>query len=117
MSKSKEVEATTGTERRKFGRRKTFKPATIVGPGGESISCVVVDISEVGAKIGLAAPDAAPDHFELTIVDDDFTVKCEVIHRQDTAIGVRFIASPRRLSWGSTISTAKAKEFVRRVIG
>jgi hypothetical protein len=86
-------------ERRRFGRRATCKPAQIIGAGKETMSCIVVDISESGAKLRLAADEILPSKFELCIEQDDFTVTCRLVHYRDQHAGVEFLALPKKLSW------------------
>lgn len=86
-------------ERRRFGRRSTFKRATIVTEDGVQSACFVVDISDNGARIKLSDPSAMPERFGLMIEADDFGVRCLVIRREVGHVGVEFIGSPRRLSW------------------
>jgi hypothetical protein len=85
--------------RRQFGRRKAFKAATLALPGGERVAATVVDLSEAGARIKIADPQTVGEEFYIEIPGDDFVVKCRVIHRQETTIGVEFTKPPRRLSW------------------
>jgi hypothetical protein len=88
-----------GHERRKFGRRVVAKPSTIVLQNGERIKSLVVDISEGGARIRTASPASLTKFFKLEIPEDDFVVDCEVVHVQSDAVGVKYTASPKRLSW------------------
>ncbi|HPG89098.1 MAG TPA: PilZ domain-containing protein [Hyphomicrobium sp.] len=87
-------------EKRKFGRRSVFKPAVLVLEDGKKITGIVVDLSEGGARF--QSPNAAqiPKIFMLEIAGDDFTVKCELVHRREDSVGMQFIASPRKISWG-----------------
>lgn len=87
-------------EKRKFGRRSTFKPAVIITEDGKKISGVVVDISEGGARFQSQNPEIIPKHFVLEIASDDFTVKCELVHRRQDGVGMQFVGSPRKISWG-----------------
>ena len=78
-------------ERRQFGRRSAFKSATM--------SATVLDLSQGGARIRVAQPEAIGKEFYLEIPENDFIVKCGLVHMQDTSIGAVFIRTPRRLSW------------------
>lgn len=87
-------------EKRKFGRRAVFKPAVIVTDDGRKIAGSVIDISEGGARFQTADPTLIPRVFMLEIAVDDFCVRSEVVHRLAEAVGIKFIASPRKISWG-----------------
>lgn len=86
-------------ERRRFGRRSTFKRASIIEGGSEQHACIVVDISDDGARLKVSNPTSVLDSFELVIEEDDFIVRCEIVRRESEHVGVRFTSSPRRLSW------------------
>lgn len=102
-------------EKRKFGRRAAFKPAVIIQGDGERISGFVVDISEGGARF--RTPDVARIKKVLTleIPGDDFVVQCEVVHYLDDAVGVRYVGSPKRLSWQQ--SAERKRRHVRNRAG
>lgn len=87
-------------EKRKFGRRVTFKPAVLLTEDGQRITGTVVDISEGGARFQTLDTSVVPKQFTLEIAGDDFCVKCQLIHRLPDAVGMQFIASPRKISWG-----------------
>jgi hypothetical protein len=105
-----------GRERRRFGRRSTFKMAVIVdGRDRQSpirIQCIVVDISDGGARLQLDGFQAVPQYLELIIEADDFSVQCEIAWSLENQMGVKFIRSPRRLSWTSTSSHPSRLERV-----
>ena len=86
-------------EKRKFGRRAVFKPATVIIGDCERITAIVTDISEGGARIRITDIDRTLTNFLLEIPGDDFVVHCEVVHRLSGTVGVRFLGSPKRLSW------------------
>jgi len=110
------IDSADGPERRRFGRRAVFKRATIVTDGGVETGCVVVDISADGARLKLSDPAIIPDRLGLMIEDDDFSVHCKVIRREDEHLAVHFIGSPRRLSWLRRRSgiAAKVADAVRK---
>lgn len=103
-----------GRERRRFGRRSTFKAAVIVDRRDRQspihIKCFVVDISDGGARLQLDELQAVPQCLELIIEADDFSVQCEIAWRSENQVGVQFIRSPRRLSWTSAGSPASRLE-------
>jgi hypothetical protein len=85
--------------RRHFGRRTAFKAATIAQSGGQRLAATVLDISEAGARIKTAKPELVEKEFYLEIGADDFVIKCRTLHIHQTYVGVKFIGSPKRLSW------------------
>lgn len=90
---------TVGEERRRFGRRTTFKRAEMIDLEGVTRLGIVVDMSEGGARIRTPEAMDMPATFDLKIPEDDFVVLCETVHRHTEFAGVRFIQSPRRISW------------------
>lgn len=87
-------------EKRKFGRRSAFKPAVIVTDDGRKIAGTVIDISEGGARFKTADPSLVPKQFVLEIAGDDFCVRSQLVHRMVDCVGMQFVASPRKISWG-----------------
>jgi PilZ domain len=85
-------------ERREFGRRVMFRHATAVVAGGAVWSCIIIDKSEIGARIRVKDKYDFPDNFKLIIEDDDFVAQCIVIHRASDVIGIQFIRPPSKLS-------------------
>lgn len=85
-------------ERRRFGRRDVCKSAVILPPGGKSVPCVVVNMSDGGALLNRLDDVDVPDIFELVIPTDDVVTACRVAHRTGGKIGVEYISLPRRAS-------------------
>jgi hypothetical protein len=86
-------------DRRQFGRRPVFKAATVVLNDGRRIAGFIVDRSDAGARIKLSKPDSVEPEFDLEIPDDDFIVRCTLIHVDDISVGAKYIKPPRRISW------------------
>ncbi|CFX12154.1 Type IV pilus assembly PilZ (modular protein) [Candidatus Filomicrobium marinum] len=105
-------DAGRSAERRRFGRRSTLKRATIVTEDGVQTACFVVDISDNGARLKLGNPSSVPDRFGLMIEADDFSVRCAVVRREDAHLGIKFVGSPRRLSWFRNRSRLSQLNFV-----
>jgi hypothetical protein len=76
-----------------------FKRAEAQVDGRVVLSGVVVDISGHGARFGSAAIEALPERFTLVIAEDDFTAECAIANKNRWSAGLRFTASPSRLSW------------------
>jgi PilZ domain len=104
----------TFSEKRKFGRRAVFKPAIFITEGGEKIEGVVIDISDGGARFKTPQVDRISKRGVLQIPGDDFTVDCEVVHVFADTVGVRYVASPKKLSWRPTGSRRFLKALADR---
>lgn len=104
-------------ERRRFGRRTTFKSARILAEGLLPLDCMLVDISDGGAGLRISDDPSLPPTFELFIEADDIIVLCRVAYRTAGKVGVEFLRSPRRASRLSNPSSQKARDFVRRIFG
>lgn len=89
----------SGREKRRFGRRKIFKRAAFEPQDGVRLPCIMVDISQGGARIQFPEGTEVPGIFVLIIEEDDLCVACHVLHREGNRCGVKFAGSPRRLSW------------------
>jgi PilZ domain len=77
------------TDSRSTFRYRTHRPASIILPGGGSISCVVHDISTKGARLEVAALAKVPDDFFLLIRGERF--RCHRIWQKDNMIGVQYL--------------------------
>lgn len=77
-------------ERRKAPRRRVLKTGKISFDRGESLDCVVRNISEAGACLELNSRVTIPNDFTLTIKTDKLMRPCQVIWRAGRRIGVRF---------------------------
>ena len=78
-------------ERRTRDRRKLLGSGVISFAGGRStMDCVVLDLSESGARIRPADAPTCPDEFLLDSKEVG-RVSCEVMWRRNDLIGVRFV--------------------------
>lgn len=102
-------------DRRSFGRRNTFKSATILTPTGDKVHCVVVNLSAGGALLRLRSELSSLETFELHIEVDDILVLCRVIHHTDGNVGVQFMRSPRRASRVCKDRSDRMKPFLASV--
>jgi len=82
-------------ERRQFGRRQTCLHGIITPRGRASEPCIVRDVSEEGALLEVAHPTWLPTRFHLLLEANGFETDCEVMHRTDKAVGVRFVPPGR----------------------
>lgn len=102
--------------RRKFGRRDTFKWAKLILPSGAVVPCAVINISEGGALVQLRGVECHADEFQLLIMEDDILVACQVAHRANGNIGVRYVRSPRRASRVGTVQSERARALIERAL-
>jgi len=79
-------------ERRRNARYLISKNARILfDDGRREMSCVIIEMSNTGARLHPADPQALPESFDLEIAPGE-DVTCEIVHRADLEIGVRFIS-------------------------
>lgn len=83
--------ANSGGDRRVAVRRRTLRSGTIAFNGDHStIKCMIVDLSDTGARLRPLSPEACPAEFDL-IVGDGTRFKCLVVRRGSEELGVRFL--------------------------
>ena len=78
---------------RKSARRFTRRVATVnVDVGKPSVTCVIWDISQSGARLAVALPMAdLPNHFTLILRKDGNVQRgCEVVWNDRRFVGVKF---------------------------
>jgi hypothetical protein len=104
-------------ERRQFGRRTVCKRAKLFSQDRTWRRCIVVDISEGGARIQML--EGEPSRFHtLVIPEDDSAYACEIVNRRADQIGVRFVAIPQRIAsftantCGAVIMRRSQSEYV-----
>ncbi|WP_288586442.1 PAS domain-containing methyl-accepting chemotaxis protein [uncultured Methylobacterium sp.] len=83
-----------GVEERRIGDRvRTSKPGRVTLPAGpgpeETCPCIVLNLSETGAKLALERPIRLPGRIVLSI-EGGPDRPCDVIRQQGVEIGVRF---------------------------
>jgi PilZ domain len=78
-------------ERRKSARRDKIRRGVIVyGRERYKMSCILLDISDGGAKLVPADILNCPDRFSLTVTNQP-TRDCEVVWREHGHVGVKFV--------------------------
>jgi PAS domain-containing protein len=78
-------------ERRGSERRRVVRAAEIFADGDAgAISCVMVDISQTGARLRIPEGVSVPDRFRLSVEAMAIVATCEVRWRHGNEIGVRF---------------------------
>jgi hypothetical protein len=82
-----------GRGRRKSSRRRFAYPAKLhFESGWQSSPCIIVDISDLGARLEVPPGSEIPDEFFLSIGDATVRRQCRVVWRSTVGIGVRFQA-------------------------
>jgi hypothetical protein len=80
-------------EQRRSARHSTRCPAWIeFDDHTPPKSCILVDVSEGGARIEVASPNELPEEFSLILVEDVANARrCHIIWRADGQIGVSYL--------------------------
>ena len=76
-------------ERRTTSRKPVLMSAAIAFPGN-SVDCLVRDISISGAAIDIGNRHDIPERFDLVFKVDGTLIPCHVVWRQDEQLGVAF---------------------------
>jgi hypothetical protein len=87
-------------DRRGAPRSKLLKRGLTFWPNGDSTECVVHNLSETGALLGISGP--IPKIFDLIIDFDQSRHSCTVIWRRANRIGVTFLEIPQARAASST---------------
>lgn len=78
-------------DKRKHKRRSINIPVMIALDDGSLVECVVLDISETGAKLKLSNAAGVPDIFKLLFSGNGFPRRtCKVVRRATDEIAVSF---------------------------
>lgn len=80
-------------EKRKDHRQSLKYPAKIdLGDGNPPISCLLMDVSESGAKMVIDGRDDLPEHFTLLLAGEHGKRRrCQLVWQEDRHFGVVFI--------------------------
>ncbi|MFO1106873.1 MAG: PilZ domain-containing protein [Amaricoccus sp.] len=81
----------TGTDRRQSPRRRLLRRAQVVFRNGYSVlDCIVLDLSEGGARLKLTNWNVLPNRFELRMENSPPQI-ATVCHRAADVTGIRFL--------------------------
>jgi hypothetical protein len=72
-------------------RKRTFKVGTIEFNRAGGITATVKNLSESGAMLQVDSIIGIPNEFMLFIGPDNFRRQCQIVWRQATKLGVRFL--------------------------
>ncbi len=79
------------TERRNAPRQKTYKVGRIAFGGNRAVmGCIVRNLSDTGACLGVESPVDLPDAFNLVFDSGEASRTCYVMWRTDRRMGVAF---------------------------
>jgi hypothetical protein len=76
-------------EKRESLRTRVLKTGSI-SFGGAAISCMVRNISALGALLEVESPLGIPERFILVVPSDQLSRPCRTIWKSERRIGVRF---------------------------
>jgi hypothetical protein len=76
------------TDRRTSPRMRTLKGAKIVWPTAAPVTCIVRNLSEIGARLEVHCP--VPRTFELVFDGDQSRRACYMVWQKANQIGVKF---------------------------
>jgi len=80
-------------DRRTAPRRKTrFRATVVFGDDRATAGCVVLDLSESGARLKIDHPEQFPTRFHLIWAADNAVFEIEAVWRSRGEIGVRFLS-------------------------
>jgi hypothetical protein len=83
----------TGRDDRRRRARKPTRIRAWADPGGAApvVDCVIVDISEDGARVASVTGAALPDAFTLQVDQKTEVAETTVMWRAANAVGVKFV--------------------------
>ena len=81
-------------DQRRAKREYVDFPAWIdVGDGSQPRSCIVLDVSDGGARITTKSPADLPNEFWLLLTEDKTRRRhCRMVWRNDTQVGVQYLS-------------------------
>lgn len=77
-------------EKRGSPRRRMLKQGRVILSDSTTISCVIRDMSDTGARIVFGGPVSLPDSFRLAVVNADDIYAVDLIWHRGFAAGVAF---------------------------
>jgi len=83
------VTVTDSADARKDHRRRVLD-MTFIRFGAMSVSCVIRNLTEVGAALHVGLQSDIPDQFTLVVVTQKKIYSCPVVWRRNRRIGVSF---------------------------
>lgn len=84
------MSASSGIEKRQFGRRRTSAHGWVRVPGRPPIACIVRNVSDGGALVELEDARSLPYQFRLVVPSLGIDRDCEPRHLRANQLGVEF---------------------------
>ena len=100
-----------GRDKRVAPRFRVLGHAQILGRNG-AINCVIRDLSDTGAKLGVTAAARLPAEFDLLLVQRKLTLRVRIRWRRGDYVGVSFCATEQGVK---KAKPKDAKAFVLNV--
>jgi PilZ domain-containing protein len=75
---------------KRASRRKRVLKAGTIEFGGSAITCMLPNMSDIGAMLDVVTPVGIPDHFTLVLRANKHRMPCRVVWRKEKRIGVVF---------------------------
>ena len=97
-----------GQEKRNAQRYRVLGHAQILGRNG-AINCVIRDLSDTGAKLGVTAAAKLPAEFDLWLVQRKLKLRARLPWRRGDYIGVSFCVMEHA---SKVIQTTREKKLV-----
>ncbi len=84
-----------GIEQRQSPRKTVNSPAWVnAGSGTPTCDCLLVDISDTGARLELRTPAEMPETFNLLLsANGAVQRRCQIVWRSNSQIGVQFCSA------------------------
>jgi hypothetical protein len=90
------ISAPVYKSRRREERRPVYRHGRILLPGGGAADCMIVDVSENGARIQLDGAMSLPEMVTLKVVATGAAHRSRVVWRKENAAGLAFAVEPTR---------------------
>ena len=97
-------------EGRRAARVRTFLEARIsYSDGAISTTCMVNQLSDVGARINIASTFTLPETFEITIPQRNISRRAKLVWRKDEFAGINFVDAAGASRAATADPTARIK--------
>lgn len=90
--------------KRQDERRPVYRQGRLTVAGGVKIDCIIVDVSENGARVELDGAESLPDFVMLKVVMTGEIRRARVAWKRDTAAGLAFLIE-RKTGFGAAGTT------------
>ncbi len=80
------------TDRRSAPRKRVVRAAIVAQDSDTPIPCILLDLSDNGARLHLHVASEAPDRFWLSVEAENILRQCDVMWRREHEIGIKFVS-------------------------